>query len=171
MEPREQSGTLTAIPVPSGEGDSLWTLGQLLTFKIHGEKSETVGVLEIEVPPEGAAPPHLHPSQDETHCILEGQFDFVPGDRRITAGPGSVVYVPRKTVHAHTNTGTEMGKIHFIEVPAGPFERFLEETGESVTDPSSPQDLPPDMDKLQASARRTGGVEIVAPPRKKVVPE
>jgi mannose-6-phosphate isomerase-like protein (cupin superfamily) len=171
MEPREQSGTQTAIHVPSGEGDSLWTLGQLLTFKVHGVQSETVGIFEIEVPPEGAAPPHLHPSQDETHYILEGQFDFVLGDRRITAGPGSVVYVPRKTVPAYTNTGTEMGKILFIEAPAGPFERFLEETGEPVTDPSSPQGLPPDMDKLQASAQRTGGVEIVAPPRKKGDPE
>jgi hypothetical protein len=54
-----------------------------------------------------------------------------------------------------------MGKILFIEAPAGPFERFLEETGEPVTAPSSLQWLPSDMDKLQASARRTGGVELV----------
>jgi len=56
-----------------------------------------------------------------------------------------------------------MGRILFIEAPAGPMERFLEETGEPVTDPSSPRGLPPDMDKLQASARRTGGVELVVP--------
>jgi hypothetical protein len=55
-----------------------------------------------------------------------------------------------------------MGKILFIEAPAGPFERFLEETGEPVTDPSSPQGLPPDIEKLQESAQRTG-VEIVGP--------
>lgn len=164
MEPQEHSGTQTAIHVPSGEGESLWTLGQLLTFKVHGDQSETVGVFEIEIPPEGAAPPHLHPMQDETHYLLEGHFEFVLGERRITAGPGSVVYVPRTTVHAYTNTGTQMGKILFIEAPAGRFERFLEETGEPVTDPTSPKGLPPDMDKLQAAAQRTGGVEIVAPP-------
>jgi mannose-6-phosphate isomerase-like protein (cupin superfamily) len=164
MESRKQTGTPTAIHVPPGEGESLWAVGQLLTFKIHGDQSESVGIFEIEVPPEGAAPPHLHPSQDETHYILEGHFEFVLGERKITADSGSVVYVPRTTVHTYTNTGTEMGKILFIEVPAGPFERFLEETGEPVTDPSSPQGLPPDMDKLQASAQRTGGVEIVAPP-------
>jgi mannose-6-phosphate isomerase-like protein (cupin superfamily) len=163
MEPRKQDVTQTAIHVPQGEGKSLWTLGQLLTFKVHGDQSETVGIFEIEIPPEGAAPLHPHPMQDETHYILEGHFEFVLGDRRITAGPGSVVYVPRTTVHTYTNTGTEMGKILFIEAPAGPFERFLEETSEPVTDPSSPQGLPPDTDKLQASAQRTGGVEIVAP--------
>jgi mannose-6-phosphate isomerase-like protein (cupin superfamily) len=155
--------TQTAIHVPSGEAKSLWTLGQLLTFKIHGEESENVGIFEIEVPPEGAAPAHLHPTQDETHYILEGEFGFVLGDREISAGPGSLVYVPRTTVHSYTNTGTETGKILFIEAPAGPFERFLEETGEPVTGPSSPRGLPPDMDKLQASAQRTGGVELVLP--------
>jgi mannose-6-phosphate isomerase-like protein (cupin superfamily) len=163
MEPPEQNVTQTAIHVPQGEGESLWTVGQLLTFKIHSDQSETVGIFEIEVPPEGTAPPHLHPTQDETHYILEGQFEFVLGERKIAAGSGSVVYVPRTTIHTYTNTGTEVGKILFIEAPAGPFERFLEETGESVTDPSSPQGLPPDMDKLQASARRTGGVELVMP--------
>jgi len=122
-----------------------------------------VGIFEIEIPPEGAAPPHLHPTQDQTHYILEGHFEFDLGDHKISAGPGSVVYIPRTTVHTYTNTGTQMRKILFIEAPAGPFERFLEETGEPVTDPSSPRGLPPEMDKLQASAQRTGGVEIVTP--------
>ena len=79
MEPRKQNMTQTAIHVPQGEGESLWTVGQLLTFKIHSDQSETVGIFEIEVPPEGAAPPHLHPTQDETHYILEGQC---PANRR-----------------------------------------------------------------------------------------
>ena len=73
MEPRKQNVTQTAIHVPQGEGESLWTVGQLLTFKIQSDQSETVRIFEIEVPPEGAAPPHLHPTQDETHYILEGQ--------------------------------------------------------------------------------------------------
>jgi mannose-6-phosphate isomerase-like protein (cupin superfamily) len=163
MEPREQNVTRTAIYVSADEGETLWTLGQLLTFKIHAEESEQVGIFEIEVPPEGAAPPHLHPTQDEKHYILEGEFEFVLGDREISTGPGSLVYVPRSTVHSYANTGTEKGKILFIEAPAGPMERFLEETGEPVTDRSTPRGLPPDMDRLQASARRTGGVELVVP--------
>jgi hypothetical protein len=39
MEPPKQNVTQTAIHVPQGEGTSLWTLGQLLTFKIHGDES------------------------------------------------------------------------------------------------------------------------------------
>ena len=56
--------------------------------------------------------------------------------------------------------GTEKGKILFIEGPAGALERWLEEVGEPVSDPSSPPQGPPDLDKLQASAQRTGGMEF-----------
>jgi hypothetical protein len=44
---------------------------------------------------------------------------------------------------------------------AGPLEPFLLEFGEPVSDPSSPPEGEPDMDKLQASAQRTGGIEFV----------
>jgi mannose-6-phosphate isomerase-like protein (cupin superfamily) len=162
MEPGEQTGTQTAIYIPQDEGKSLWILGDLMTFKVH-EESETVGIFELEVPSESGAPPHLHRTQDDTHYVLEGHFEFLLGERKVSAGVGSVVYVPRTTVHAFTNTETEKGKILFIEGPAGALQRFLEEVGEPVSDPSSPPQGPPDMDKLQASAQRTGGIEFVVP--------
>jgi mannose-6-phosphate isomerase-like protein (cupin superfamily) len=162
MEPRKQNMTQTAIHVPQGEGKSLWMLDELLTFKVH-DQSETVGIFEDEVLPESGAGPHLHRTQDETHYFLEGHFEFVLGERKVNAGAGWVVYVPRTTVHAFTNIGTQKGKILFIETPAGALEQFLEETGEPVSDPSSPPQGPPDMDKLQASAQRTGGIELVVP--------
>ena len=71
-------------------------------------------------------------------------------------------------MHAYANVGTQMGKLLFIEAPAGPLEQFLEEIGEPVSDPASPQGLPPDMDKLQASAQRTGGIEFVVPSEEEV---
>jgi mannose-6-phosphate isomerase-like protein (cupin superfamily) len=160
MEQRKQNMTQTAIHVPQGEGKSVWILDELLTFKVHDDQSQTVGIFEDEVLPESGPPPHLHRSQDETHYVLEGQFEFVLGERKVNAGAGSVVYVPRTTVHAFTNTGKEKGKLLFINTPAGPLEQFLVEFGEPVSDPSSPPEGEPDMDKLQASAQRTGGIEF-----------
>ena len=162
MEPRKHDMTQTAMHVPQGEGKSLWILDELLTFKVH-DQSESVGIFEDEVLPESGPPAHLHRSQDETHYVLEGQFEFVLGERKVNAGVGSVVYVPRTMVHAFTNTGKEKGKILFINTPAGPLEQFLVEFGEPVSDPSSPPQGPPDIDKLQASAQRTGGIEFVVP--------
>jgi mannose-6-phosphate isomerase-like protein (cupin superfamily) len=162
MEPRKYNMTQTAFHVPQGEGKSLWILDELLTFKVH-HQSETVGIFEDEVLHQTGPPAHLHRSQDETHYVLEGQFEFVLGERKVDAGVGSVVYVPRTTVHAFTNTGTQKGKLLFIETPAGAVEQFLEEAGEPVSDPSSPPEGEPDMDKLQASAQRTGAIEFVEP--------
>jgi mannose-6-phosphate isomerase-like protein (cupin superfamily) len=160
MEPQKQNVTQTAFHVAQGEGKLVWFADELLTFKVDRDQSETVGIFEDEVPPESGPPPHLHRSQDETHYVLEGQFEFVVGERKVNAGAGSVVYVPRTTVHAFTNTGTQKGKLLFIETPAGPLEQFLEEAGEPVSDPSSPPQGPPDMDKLLAGAQRTGGIEF-----------
>ena len=167
MEPRKQNMSQTAIHVPQGEGKSLWILDELLTFKVH-DQSETVGIFEDEIPPESGPPAHLHRTQDETHYVLEGQFEFVVGERKVNADAGSVVYVPRTMMHAFTNTGKEKGKILFINTPAGPLEQFLLEFGEPVSDPSSPPQGPPDMDKLQASAQRTGGIEWVVPSEEEV---
>jgi mannose-6-phosphate isomerase-like protein (cupin superfamily) len=161
MEPPKQNVTQKAIHVAQGEGKLVWFADELLTFKVDRDQSQTVGIFEDEVPPESGPPPHLHRSQDETHYVLEGQFEFVVGERKVDAGAGSVVYVPRTTVHAFTNTGTQKGKLLFINTPAGPLEQFLVEFGEPVSDPSSPPEGEPDMDKLLASAQRTGGIEFV----------
>ena len=160
MEPQEQTGKGTAIHIPPGEGKSVWFADELLTFKVDRDQSQSVGIFEDEVPPQSGAPPHLHRTQDETHYILEGQFEFVLGERKVNADAGSVVYVPRTMMHAFTNTGKEKGKLLFINTPAGPLEQFLVEFGEPVSDPSSPPEGEPDMDKLQAIAQRTGGLEF-----------
>jgi mannose-6-phosphate isomerase-like protein (cupin superfamily) len=160
MEPQEQTGKGTAIHIPPGEGKSVWFADELLTFKVDRDQSETVGIFEDEVPPQTGAPAHLHRTQDETHYVLEGQFEFVLGERKVNADAGSVVYVPRTMMHAFTNTGKEKGKLLFINTPAGPLEPFLLEFGEPVSDPSSPPEGELDLDKLQAIAQRTGGLEF-----------
>src|SRR5215212_5019741 len=160
MEPQEQTGTQTAFHVAQGEGKSVWFADELLTFKVDRDQSQSVGIFEDEVPPQSGPPAHLHRTQDETHYILEGNFEFVLGERKINADAGSVVYVPRTMVHAFTNAGKEKGKILFINTPAVPLDEFLLEFGEPVSDPSSPPEGEPDMDKLQASAQRTGGIEF-----------
>ena len=160
MDPQEQTGKGNAIHIPPGEGKSVWFADEILTFKVNRDQSETVGIFEDEVPPQSGAPPHLHRSQDETHYVLEGQFEFVLGERKVNADAGSVVYVPRTMMHAFTNTGTKKGKLLFINTPAGPLEQFLVEFGEPVSDPSSPPEGELDLDKLQAIAQRTGGLEF-----------
>ena len=158
MTTQTQGGTY----VPADGGRRSWLLGNLFTFKLLGD-SEAVGLFELVTPPQGGAPPHLHPLQDEVHYVLEGRYAFRLDGRAFEAGPGSVVFVPKGTVHAFTNAGMGPGKILFVEAPAGPLERFLIEAGEPVEDPSRPPSGEPDMAKLLDAAKRSGGIEFVAP--------
>jgi mannose-6-phosphate isomerase-like protein (cupin superfamily) len=156
-----EADTRSATYVPAGEGRNLWIQGKLLTFKIQGLGAK-VAMFELVIPPQDGTPPHLHPAQEEIHYILEGQYEFRCADRTIQAGPGAVVHVPPGIVHCFTNIGIEPGQILFIATPSGPLERFIEEVGEPITDPSAAQDSPLDMGRLQRVAQRTGGIAFVA---------
>ena len=154
------ASTSEAIHRTAGEGQSRWIVGQLLTFKLYGE-SESVGLFEMEIPPGGGAPPHLHRGQDETHYVLEGEYRFVCAGQSIDARAGSVVHVPRGTAHAFANSGDTSGRLLFVETPAGPLEEWLAEIGDSVADATRPPQGEPDMARLTRAAERTGGIEFV----------
>ena len=157
METQEQCSTSLA----PGEGDSLWILGQLMTFKVRGQ-TDGCSIFEFVSGPGAGAPPHLHRTQDETHYVLSGQYEFVLGGRTIQAGPGSVVHVPRGLVHGFTNVDTTPGTLLFVETPAGPLEEFMEAIGEPVADTASAPAGEPDMEKIVDAANRTNGIEFVA---------
>ena len=152
-----------AIHVPPSEGQMLWVVGELLTFKIGGQDADGAFVLAEEVtPPQGGPPPHLHTREDETFYVLEGELEFMVGERTLSARAGSVVYAPRGVLHGFRNVGTGHSRMALIVTPAG-LEKFFEEVGEPVTDPSSPPEGPPDIERLVAVARKYG-MEIPPPP-------
>ena len=94
--------------------------------------------------------------------MLEGELEFVVGERTLSASAGSVVYAPRGVLHSFRNVGTGHSRMAVIITPAG-LEKFFEEVGEPVTDPSSPPEGPHDIERLVAVARKYG-MEIPPPP-------
>ena len=148
MAVQEQIGTF----VPADEGKRVSFLGQLFTYKVLGE-SDAVSIFELVTPPQNGAAPHLHPKQDETHYILAGEYTFMLAGREVSAGPGSIVFVPKGTVHAFTNVGSQDGTILFIETPAGPLEQWLLESGEAGGEANLAQ--------LIEAGKRSGAIEFV----------
>ena len=162
MPPARQDGivpamaaTTTPLVVPQlfhrpvGSARMYWGPGDLYKFLVTGE--ETGGAyfaMEALVPPGGGPPPHTHAREDETFYVLEGDVDFRLGDRRVTAGPGDFVNVPRGAVHNFHNAGSETARLILTFTPAG-IERFFEETLERALDPTQP---PPD-NVAEVSAR------------------
>src|ERR687894_522221 len=137
-----EANARAAIHVAPDEGRRLWVVGELLTLKMVGNDTDGAFALIEEItPPQGGPPPHMHTREDETFYVLEGELEFVVGERNISAAAGSVVYGPRGVLHSFRNVGSTPSRMAVIITPAG-LEQFFEEVGEPVADPSSPPDGP-----------------------------
>jgi quercetin dioxygenase-like cupin family protein len=77
------------------EGETLWFLGNLVTFKATG--SDTRGRLTVAefVHPAGSAPPlHRHLDEGEMFYLLSGTAEFRCDGQALQAGPGDFVLLP-----------------------------------------------------------------------------
>ena len=146
------------------EGKALWVAGDLVTLKMVGEDTNGAFLLGEEVsPPGGGPPPHIHQHEDETFCVLEGEYEFLIGERTIRAGAGSVIYGPRNVPHSFKNVGTTPARMLAFVTPAG-FQGFLEEAGEEATGGSSPpKPGQEEIERMLALAPRYG-IEMLPPP-------
>ncbi len=159
-----ETGEQGATHVPQGEGKTVWMVGtDLITFKATGASTGgAYALFDSLVLPGGGPPPHIHTREDEAFYVLEGNFEFLAGERWIGASPGSYVHIPRGSLHTLRNAGDEVGRLLTLVVPAG-LERFFEEAGEPGTDVSAPPEGPPDVEKLLETAKRYG-IEFPPPP-------
>jgi mannose-6-phosphate isomerase-like protein (cupin superfamily) len=99
-------------------------------------------------------PPHWHRDEDEAFYVLEGQFTFSVGDQHFMAPAGAFAFVPRRTMHAFTNSGQEQGRMLITVTPGTGHERLLRAV-EALTKQSGHQ---PEGAQLLALAAQYGWV-------------
>lgn len=151
--------------VAPGEGKTLWVAGDLVTLKMVGNDTDGAFLLGEEFsPPGGGPPPHIHHREDEMFCVLEGEYEFLVGERTIRAGARSVVYGPRNLPHAFKNVGTTPARMLAFVTPAG-FEGFLEEVGEEATEQSSSPSFGQEEIELLLATAPKYGIEMLPPSR------
>jgi len=151
--------------IPPGEGRrSLWVLGELLTYKVASQNTGgAYSLFEVATQPGGGPPPHVQHREDESFYVLEGQFELLSGKETLRLGAGSLLYVPKGTLHSHKNVGEGVGRMLVTQTPGGLYERFFEQVGEPAMDGSEPPvDVPQDMGRIVAIAVRYG-IEIPRP--------
>src|SRR3712207_1073369 len=104
MEARDLGG---AVHLGRGEGPAVRMPGaQLLTLKVGGARTGgAYSLFEVAVRPGGRQAPHIQHEEDECFYVLEGVFAFLIERARTEAGPGSLLYVPKGTLHAFENVG------------------------------------------------------------------
>jgi quercetin dioxygenase-like cupin family protein len=153
-----------AVHVPAGEGESVWLVGDTYTFKATSENTNgSLVSLEATVPPQGGPPPHIHHREDESFYLLEGELEFLGGERTFVASAGSFVYLPKGTLHAFKNVGTEIARMVVLITPAG-MDRFFFEVGRPAFEGGiAPPPGPEDIEKILAASAKYG-LEVLPPP-------
>jgi quercetin dioxygenase-like cupin family protein len=85
---------------------------------------EAIGVIEISLPPMWDGPPLHHHDFDEAFYVLDGELTFQLGDEVATAGPGSLTFAPRGSIHTLANMSDAPARYLLICTPGG-FERMF----------------------------------------------
>ena len=76
-------------------------------------------------------------------------------------GAGSLLYVPKGTLHAHKNVGEGAGRLLTAQTPGGLYEHFFEELGKAVDGDGGPLvfENQPDVGRMVEVAAEYG-IEI-----------
>jgi quercetin dioxygenase-like cupin family protein len=124
--------------VPADEGE-LIDIGTA-AFLVRATAESTGGVMSMfeELPPLLDTPRHVHRYEDETFYVLDGEHEFVSGDRTFRLGPGGVAFLPRGVPHAHRRLERGVGRLLCITNPAG-FERFFRSLAEAARSGEPPE--------------------------------
>lgn len=147
------SADVAAIParaLPPDGGERTWITGD--TLRILATAADTDGrstLIEVQSPPGGGPPPHLHEHEDEHFYILDGEFELLIGRDLVRALPGTYAFVPRGTVHRFRSAGPGVSRMLIAFTPGG-LEDFFREAGT----PATGDGPPPPVD--EAEIARTG---------------
>ncbi len=83
-------------------------------------------VVETYLRPDGSAPLHVHPRQEERFQVLQGRLRVRLGRRETLVGAGQRLTVPPGTPHAYRNVGGETVQLVSEIRPALQFEALAE---------------------------------------------
>ncbi|WP_440064567.1 cupin domain-containing protein [Streptosporangium sp. OZ121] len=143
--------TRGALYVPSGQGPTVWAVGDVYTIKATGAQTNGgFGLIEATVPAGGGPGPHIHPEQEETFYMLDGELEFLDGDHRFTAVAGDFIHVPRGIRHSFQNKRMHAARMLFMFTPPGPEQVFVDHAT-----PARDGETPPPLDDEQIARLET----------------
>jgi quercetin dioxygenase-like cupin family protein len=155
--------TATAIVRQDGEGEQLWFAGGGV-FTMKASAAETGGafsLFEDDVVRGKATPLHVHPNEDETIYVLEGELLVDTDGEQQTVGAGGLLVAPRGVPHAFLVT-SETARLLCVQTP-GTGEGFYREASDPVRSESDAA-RPPDFGRLREVAERSASIELLGPP-------
>lgn len=150
------------IALTPEEGEALWFGDFLIVVKTPAERTGGAFSVVEQTAARGAATPwHVHPDDDETLYVVDGELTFHVEDAEpFSVVAGSTVHVPGGAKHAFR---VESETARFVDVTTAQHEEFLRAAAVAAAERTVPPSLEPDIARMQAAAERHN-VEILGPP-------
>ena len=106
-------------------------IGQLgIRYLLDGSQGASLGVFELEVPPDSnVPPPHSHAGSEELVYVLEGRLRYTVAAETRDLDAGQVMHTPRGVVHAFANPFDTTARALIVMSPdigAGYFQEVAE---------------------------------------------
>ena len=154
--------TPTPYALGPDEGEALWFFGMLVTMKATAAQTGGEFLLIEELAPQGTATPlHVHPQDDESFWVLDGEMTFYFEDGNPLPAPaGAFVHVPKGHVPHALRVESETAR--FLVLTRPPHERFIRAAAEPARARTLPPEAPIDMEEVMVAARECG-MEILGP--------
>jgi quercetin dioxygenase-like cupin family protein len=123
-----------ALNIAPGKGKrTAWVLGELVIYKISSQRTGgAYALFEVATRTGAGVPPHVQHREDESFYVLEGEYEFLIEGCTSRLGAGSLLYIPKGTLHGHESVGEGVGRMLVSQTPGGLYERFFEEVGKPV---------------------------------------
>ena len=156
--------TPTVAPHLSHQGEARWYGDSLFEFLVPQEATGgAMSVLRATMP-EGFSPPrHIHTREDEVFHVLDGDICFEIDGRRLLAGPGTSVFMPRGVPHSF-RVESPVACVLGVMAP-GQFEQLFRNLSVPAGERRLPEPgtVPFDVPAVMAEQARLG-TEVVGPP-------
>jgi mannose-6-phosphate isomerase-like protein (cupin superfamily) len=158
-----EADKLEVKAVSAHEGQPYWMVGDLNTVKLGGnDTGGNLAWLETLVIPQGGPPPHIHHREDELFYMLSGEVTFYTGGEQTQAKEGTLIYIPKGTLHNFKNTGLHNARMITLYVGAG-MEGFFAEVGvpPTLNENAQPAPFTPERKKQFLEAAPKYGLEFL----------
>jgi mannose-6-phosphate isomerase-like protein (cupin superfamily) len=114
-----------AFKLDAGAGERL-RFGEVeILIKVPGEATGGAYTVFEERDPVDT-PLHVHEREDELFYVLEGEHVFQVGEQEYRAGPGDLVFAPRRVPHSQRRVVPREGRTLVLTSPGG-LEGFFRE--------------------------------------------
>ncbi len=157
--------TIGGIVRAPGEGETLWVIGGVYTYKAVNAETGAYFACEVQAPAGYAIPVHEHEDEEEGFYVAQGEVTMFLDDQERRLTSGGFAFAPRGLRHAF-RLETEDAKLLLLVSPGQRHEAMFRAMGKPADGTGLPPAPTAPLDPIAlAEIGLRHGTRIVGPPR------